>query len=360
VGTQVAYHVAQATLPGGVYELVEDPAGPLADPATGKRYRESYGGAGTGEGAGNGSGQGIVQVAVAAIDGTDVLLSTSSVLDDPVSGTKYMSPAQVSRSAAAAPGLPWVHPEILAGYLSGPAGQLGQRLVLTGELSLAGTAYQTVSVVDPTAGSYSLATYDVATGVLLQSASRTQSQTGGPAMLGTLELRGIRQAAFPGLGAAVPGWLTRSTTLRYAGSQRWTNTFDGSWQEFPATLEVTFPEVGPNWARFATRTAVTMLTEVEGSGEGIAAGAGPYWYDPTALASMTEGQVLDSDPVTGQTVTVSRAAQGASGPTVAIGVRLDGIEGETVWDVTTGVMLAQSSSTQASGIASQVQLQSMP
>jgi len=357
VGTQVSYEVAQATLQGGVYELVEDPNGPLTDPSTGKRYRESYGGAATGQGSGNGSSRAIIQFSVAAFDGTDVLISVTSVNDDPVSGTRYTGPAQVSRSPAATPGFPWLHPEVLAGYRSG---QMGQRLVLTGELTLGGTAYQTISVVDPTAGSYSLLTYDAASGVLLQSASRSQPQAGGPATLGTFELRGNRQASLPGLGAAVPSWLTRSTALRYAGTQRWTNTFDGSWQDFPVTLEVTFPEVGPTWARFATRSTVTMLSPVEDAGEGVVSGAGLYWYDPAALAAMTEGQVLDSDPVTGRTVTVSRVVPGSTGSVVVIGMALDGVQGESAWDVATGVMLAQSQSTRANGVSTQVELQSMP
>ncbi len=360
IGTQVSYHVAQATLDGGVYELVEDPNGPLTDPTTGTRYRESYGGTATAQGSGTGSGQGILQIAVAGFDGSDVLLSTSSVLDDPISGTRYLVPAQVRRSSAASPGLPWVHPEVLAGYRTGQTAQVGQRLVLTGELTLGGTTYQTISVVDPTAGSYTLMTYDAATGVVLQSASRTQSEAGGPAALGTLELRGIRQPGLPGVGAAVPAWLTPAATLRYAGTQRWTNTFDGSYQDFPATLEVTFPEVGPTWARYASRTAVTMLSEVAEAGEGVVAGAGPYWWDPTALAAMTQGQVLDTDPVTGQTVTVSQLAQGAAGPAVLIETRLPGVQAQSAWDVSTGVMLGQVVSTQATGIATQVELQAMP
>lgn len=360
VGTQVSYEVVQATLQGGVYELIEDPNGPLTDPSTGKRYRESYGGTATGQRSGNTSSAGILQFSVAALDGTDVLISTTSVNDDLISGTKYTGPAQVSRSAAATPGFPWVHPEILAGYRTGQVGQLGQRLVLTGELTLGGTTYQTVSIVDPSAGAHSLMTYDAATGLVLQSSSRTQSQPGGPAMLGTFELRGVRNVALPGLGAAVPSWLTRSTTLTYAGTQRWTNTFDGSFQDFPVTLEVTFPEVGPNWARFATSTTVTMLSPVEATGEGVVSGAGSYWYDPAALAAMTQGQVLDSDPVTGQTVTVARMAQGPNGPAVVISAILPGVQSESLWDVATGVLLAQSHSTQASGIATQVELQSMP
>lgn len=359
-GTQLSYQVGQATLQGGLYELIEDPNGPLVDPSTGKRYRESYGGTPTGQGSGNSSSEAIVQFSVAALDGTDVLLTSWSVNDDLVSGTRYLGPAQTTRSPAAAPGFPWIHPDLLAGYRTGHVGQWGHRLVLAGELTLGGTTYQTVSLVEPTAGSYSLVTYDVATGVVLQSSSRVQSQTGGPAMLGLFELRGIRQAPLPGLGSAVPAWLTRSTTLRYAGTQRWTNTFDGTWQDFPARVEVTFPEVGPDWARFTANTVVTMLSDVPSTHDGIAAGAGPYWYDPTALAAMTEGQVLDSDPLTGQTIRVSRVVQGPTGSAVVLSVSLPGVEADTAWDVTTGVMLARSSSTRANGIATHVELQSMP
>lgn len=360
VGTHMTYHLAQATLPSGVYELVEDPSGPLTDPPTGKRYRESYTGAVSGgaDGSGaTGSGQGAIQHLVVAFDGDDVLMTTSLFVDDPMTGTKVPGPAQVVRASAASPNGLWVAPATLAAYrTSGVPG----KLVLDGSLALGGTTYQTVSVVDPTAGSYSLLGYDAATGALLQSAIRSQPQDGGGAILGTAELAGIRRVSMPGLGAAVPAWLTPTTTLRYAGTQRWTNTFDGSSQDFAARLDVSFPEVGSDWARFTTRTTVTMLTDVEGTGEGLAAGAGPYWYDPAALAAMTEGQVLDTDPVTGQTLTVARVVQGATGPVVVIGSRMAGVEGETAWDVGTGVMLAQAVSTQATGITTHVELQAMP
>lgn len=144
-----------------------------------------------------------------------------------------------------------------------------------------------------------------------------------------------------------PAWVAVGTQLSYDVGQA---TLQGGVYEL----------IDPNWARFATRATVTMLSPVEAAGEGVVSGAGSYWYDPAALAAMTQGQVLDSDPVTGQTVTVSRVVQGSTGPVVVIGMALDGVQGESAWDVATGVMLAQSQSTQANGISTQVELQSMP
>jgi hypothetical protein len=64
--------------------------------------------------------------------------------------------------------------------------------------------------------------------------------------------------------------------------------------------------------------------------------------------------------VTGQTITVSQVGQGAGGPAVLVETRLPGVQAQAEWDVTTGVMLSQAVSTQATGISSAVQLQAMP
>ena len=366
-GTRVTHHYSVATLAAGTYELVEDPNGPLQDPVTGKRYRESYTSgaqAAPAAGTGTGSGDGFLEVTVAAVEGNDVVLSRTSFANDPFSGGRLIGPTTPERVAGDQVGLAWIRPDLLATMKTG---DLGRVLVLRGEVTVAGKAYQAVSLVDPTAGAYSFFAYDSVTGVMLFSALRMAAVDGAPApaQMSLTELRGVRQLATPGLGAAVPGWLAQGAELAYAGTHEFVlSPLDpmNSTQTSTVSWRTKFTQVGATWALYESSGTVTSTlgATTELAGAGAIGGTGPYWWDPTALAGMTAGQVLDTDPHTGYTLTVREVTQATAGPVVVIAGAMPGLQAETRYDTATGVMVGQTVAIESTGTTIRLELQQMP
>lgn len=352
-GTRLSYKSGGATILGdGGTRLVEDPNGPITDPATGTRYREEWT-AGTPQG---GSGyEGVTEITVVGRSGTDVIVARSGLVKDQMSGGWIASPSSAERVAGADVSLAWRHPDLLAA----DTGTLGGFQVLRGQVTLGGTPYETVTLVRAQPGDYAALWFDVTTGQLLQAATRSTSQNG--TTMSTLELQGVRQMTLPGIGGSVPEAIARASGLAYSGTATIVNPLDPSQpgMSTPIRTEVTFTDRGDTWTlQQASSVAQGIGTpSVNTSGTG---GIGPYWWSPAALATMTAGQVLDQDPWTGFTTTVSGVGQTALGPAVAILTTGNGIQGETQWDTGTGVMLGQTIQSQVSGITSQLQLEAMP
>ena len=88
--------------------------------------------------------------------------------------------------------------------------------------------------------------------------------------------------------------------------------------------------------------------------------SGPYWWDPATLATLSAGQVLDTDPITNLTVTVTSVDRGQLGPVVTITSQVPGTTLVSNYDVTTGVLLGQAINVASSGTSVQLGLQRMP
>jgi hypothetical protein len=264
----------------------------------------------------------------------------------------------------------WVNPEYLATLRTGDIGGL---LVLHGPYELNGTTYDTISVVNPTPGAYSSVTYDRASGVLVASTTRTSGSVAPVRLpgqdppraadaLGISRFVSTRALALPGIGSSVPAWVASTGGLSYAGETVITNPFDTSIQvRWPTQASVTFPEVGDTWASFQLRTVTDASgVRTEGGRDGVTGGTGLFWWSPEALATMSPGQVLDTDPVTGLQSTVGLQGSGPVGPTLDIETRMPGSFGRVTYDVGTGVMLRYQSQTQSDGTTIDLSLQGMP
>lgn len=362
-GLRITYSSAVATIPAGSYELIEDPNGPLLDPVTGKRYRESYTSNPQAAAAGGntGSGRGIDEITVVAVEGADVVLSRSYTFGDPISGARYIGLATSEQVAGDRVNGAWIRPDLLATMKTG---ELGNVMVLRGPVTVAGTSYEAVSLVDPTPGNYAFFAYDAATGIQLHAALRTGGLNGQPLQLWLTELLGTRQLAIPGFGSAVPRWLAARPELAYSGTRQFALIGDpmNNTQSDPMTSRTTFTESGATWATWSTtETASIPSLALPAQSSGATSGAGPYWWDPTALASMTAGQVLDTDPYTGMTIGVQELAQGSFGPAVVVVSAMPGLSIEARYDTATGVMTGQTVVSIDSAITtSTIELQAMP
>ena len=366
-GARVTFYSAAAAVAQSRYQLIEDPDGPWQDPVTGKHYRSTEE---TGEGIGGASGDGVSQVDVVAVEGNDVVLGLTMFGIDRGSGTLAVLPGTGAKLPGGAVDGLWIAPVILDQLQTG---SLGGLLVLRGAYPLHGTTYQAVSVVNPTPGAYSSQTYDTLTGVLLASTTNTagavspvqlpgQAPTQGASQLTISRFVSIRQLTTPGIGSMAPPWVATSPGLSYAGEYRWANPLDPSSGSFsaPMTADVSFTGHGPTWATYGLRTQVATPGATPGDSTGVSSGTGAYWWDPTALAGFTPGQVLDTDPVTTLTVWVTAVDRGQAGPVVTITSQVPGTSLVSNYDVATGVLLGQAIDVASSGTSVQLGLQRMP
>jgi hypothetical protein len=367
-GARVTFYSAAASVAQSRYQLIEDPEGPWRDPVTGKHYRSTED---TGESLGSASGDGVSQVDVVAVDGNDVVLSMALYGIDRATNTLAVLPSAGAKVPGGAVDGLWIAPQLLAQLQTG---SLGGLLVLRGDYPLGGTTYQAVSIVNPTPGAYSSQTFDSATGVLLASTTNTagatspvqlpgQGPTQGASQLTISRFMGIRQMTTPGIGSAAPAWVVRTPGLSYAGDYRWTNPVDPSSGSLtvPMSAQTTFTASGPTWATYGLRTKVELPGGATPSDvSGVSSGVGPYWWDPAALAGFSTGQLLDTDPVTTLTVSVTGVEQGPAGPAVTITSQIPGTTGQATYDVGTGVLVGQSITVASSGVAMQLGLQQMP
>jgi hypothetical protein len=355
-GTRITHHSSVATVQEGGYQLVEDPNGALVDPATGRKYSEVFTAlAATG---GTGSGEAFSHATVLALEGADVLIARTSYAVDAL--TRTFTPG--FSSGARAPGGQvadlWMDPAELATMRSDAT---GTRLVLHGPVTVNGATYNAVSVVQPSTTSYAYFAYEATTGILVLSALRIREGTNGPVDMSITELRGLRELAMPGVGSAAPAWVQVGAELSYRGNHELGNPMDPAQPPFisPVEMRVRFTDVGDTWALYDA----TISNPADGSSNvatGAAAGTGPYWWDPASLAAMQAGQVLDTDPVTGMTITVGPNGQGLGGPTVTILSAMPGIDVEASYDVATGVLVSHTTRSTTTGLTTSSSLVQMP
>jgi hypothetical protein len=212
--------------------------------------------------------------------------------------------------------------------------------VLVGDYPLDGTTYAAAILLSGNSST----TFDLGTGLVLVS---TDNAVGARApevlpvpVTGTQlqygRLVGIRQRTPPGTGAPVPGWLRPGTTLEYQG------TFTQG-IALPARTTFIYEDVGPDWARL--HAAFTVAPEAGGStvdSWAVSGGAGPFWYDPGALAGMTKGDALDEDPLLQMRTVVTEVAPWAQGEYVQILTEGPGTQLLFTYDRGTGVPLGYS------------------
>ncbi len=306
-----------------------------------------------------------------AVEGNDVVLSMATYGIDRATNTLAVLPSAGARLPGGAIDGLWVAPQLLDRLQTG---SLGGLLVLRGDYPLNGTTYHALSVVNPTPGAYSSTTFDTQTGVLLASTTNTAGATSPVQLPGQGPVQGasqltisrfvnMRQMSTPGIGSVAPAWVARTPSLSYAGQYQWSNPVDPSSGSFasPMSAQVTFTATGPTWATYGLRTQLSIAGVASPSdASGASSGTGPYWWDPSALAAMRTGEVLDTDPVTTMTVTVTDLGQGPAGPSVTITGSIPGTTGQATYDVATGVLVGQAIDVASSGTSILLGLQQLP
>lgn len=357
-GLRFTYYLISTQTSGDASVKVEDPNGDWVDQATGKHYRIVTV---EGDGTGGASGDGYVVYDVRAIVDGSMAVTTSQLGIDHLSG--YLVPGGSTSSVATGPNLDsvWMHPDVLAAALSSPPAGTS---VLTGNYQLDGVAYQAITLETDSANSYQLTIYDQATGILLTASSKnvatTQgtgggNPTGANTQLGTYVFKGVRQRQIPGLGGTSPSWVAQTPQLSYAGTYHFVNPMDpgSAAMDFGVTQQVMLQPALGQWYQYTSDVVVQMPTPVRSNASGLAGPDGHYWFDPAALAGLTQGTVVDQDPVTTEKLVV--AAVDAS--TVTFQDTLPGLDLVTVYDKSSGVLLQSQQTNAGAGTTITVQRQ---
>jgi hypothetical protein len=338
-GTRLSWYGAAASVRSSYYTYVEDPEGEWEDPATGRRYRRTEE-----DEMPTAAGHGVSQTDVLAVEGDDVILSTSLWAIDLETGQLSLVPLWGGRYPGGAVDGAWARPDLLAQV---PGGGTRELQVLRGTYPLGETRVEAVSFVSRAQGDYASTVFDAASGALVASTGRYKA-VGSP-VRGPLDdpegnvqimfarLVDVRERAVPGLGAPIPGWVSPGTQLTYSGQATVVNPFDpyGFSTGWPVEVVVTLDEVGGTWATYESTTATDFDGYVERSeARGATGSTGLYWYDPASLAAMSPGTVLDEDPIT----TAVLSVEATDGATVTLLTEAPGVTVRASYDVASGVL----------------------
>ena len=371
--TRLTYYQAAASIAMSRYQIVEDPSctsgpGCLTDPTTGRHYRRTDQGP-QAQDPPTAAGDGYSQMDIVAHDGAFALIDVNLYVIDRTFNQFSLTPlGRIRADAAVADGL-WIHPAELARL---EREGLPGMIVARGPYQIGETTYDTLSFWSEVGRGRFSYTYAVDTGLLVAANTSTAGATSpfrvanedppqGNTQLTMSRLVGVRQRSLPGLDGTRPDWLATGRQLRYAGTYNWINPIDPSSGNLTYPMEhvATVGDVGTDWAALSTRTLVPQLA-LDNTVNGITGPTGLYWYAATGLATMTAGQQLDSDPVTGERVNVTFVGGDGSGRNVVvIESQLPGVSSRAVYDLSNGVLTAYDISQASTGTTVSLQLQEM-
>lgn len=357
-GLRLSWYGEAASVQTSYYTYVEDANGDWEDPVTHKRYRQTEE-----DEMPTAAGRAYTQTDVIAVNGDDVILSTTMIGIDMENGALSIIPLWGGPCAGAAVDGAWVRPDLLAGVGSGGTTELR---VLRGDYDLWGRSVPSVAFMSKGEGTYASTVFDEASGTLIASTSRAKgagSPVHGPVdlpegnvLIAWTRLAAVRQRDMPGLTGRLPEWVRPGLVLRYTGSTTVTNPFDpsGFSASWPVEATVTIDEAGAGWATFASTTSVDYDGYVDSSYATGATGAvGQYWYTPEAIGELSEGDALDDDPLTGARLTVDQVGADA----VTLRLEMNGVSAASTYDRASGAMTAM---TLEQGVATtQLQLASI-
>lgn len=362
-GARITYYVSAASVAASRFAWVEDPDGPWVDPTTGKHYRRTDE---SGENVGDGGGDGLSQFDILAVDGDTVIVSDTLYGIDRIDS--MFTPGITVGGAVTGPVLDsvWINPETLD---QASTQTLPGTMVLRGQYPLGGHTYDAIGFATTDPAAYQSYTYDHDTGLLLIATTKIQGATsplsapGDPApkgntQLGQTILTGVRQRPTLGLDGSTPAWVGQHPSLAYRGTYTVGNPMapSSSAMSFPMTLAVTLKPLAGAWYTFEGISTVQVQGLQPAKTTGVAGPTGPFWVDPAALVALKAGQQLDTDPVTGETTTVTATDAGS----VTITSAMPGIQTVNTYSRTSGALLSTQTVQVQPGITVSLQLQSAP
>jgi len=320
VGTRFTWQSGDSTLEG--LTMVPDPDGIFE--RDGQTYSpQSTGGSG---------GVGLEQVTIVAADQSGLVGDVRTFLNVDlqnnlhVAGTSGVVVGDATRLDPY-----WMSPSVLAGLA---VGFDGVTTVTRGTRVFNGQQLDVVSIATQTSAGYSSSTYELTTGLLVFGGTMTPSpgttltQNGqvlldarGSVAYSHRQFVGARVVQVPWTAEPAPAWAAVGTSATYAGGT--TMQPDPSSGLSPLAgqqVSITYAFDRPAGAAAVLGRQVVQASTTNGVppteqvSDRVFASAtfDGLWIPPSALAALQPGQVLDSDPFTGQTVTFAGPQQGGA------------------------------------------------
>jgi hypothetical protein len=314
------------------------------------------------------SGGGYTQYAITCVDKDKVYVNAMTFTDmrafgfaDPLAGAHATSlPIAAELSDM------WISPAWLAASKSNPA---ENRVVEPVQWNVQGRRVDAVSITRLMKNGWDNHVYARSNGICLHCAS---SSTGaapdlkylaagdvpaGDTLLCAVDFVNVRDVKVPWLNEPMPAWCNRFTLLHYNG---WMGIPNSPLMGAPAPvgLDVTYKDSGPGWMAADTRGWMMVggqqsppVNMVIYSGRGQLDG---FFAGPAALSRLQVGQVLDQDPVTNVTTSVTQMGGG----TVTLTASSGGLLTTHTYDLQTGVLVATTKTDRQTHIVTQFNLQS--
>lgn len=361
-GVRITYYNAAAMVRTGGYKLIEDPNGNYENPRTGKKYRKTDEDPKAGD-EGWGSGDGFSQTDILSV-GRNAVAYNATLYGINRAGRNELVPVPGGAGVAfaAAPSDTWIHPAALARIMQVNTGDF---FILKGRVTFDNQPVDVLAIVNQGGGNWASYTYDLKTGLLLQSSTATKGQAapvhlpnqpppGGDVQLTYTKLVSVRQTKLP-VGGPLPDFVRNARVMQYAGTCTWRNPVDPSiGTDLPVSMSVAIGDRGPNWAIYKR----TVLMTINGAGqpEETTLAGGDFsqlWVHPRYLADLRAGQVLDEDPVS----KVKVACAGADQRNVTLSTVNDGAQAQFTYDRASGQCVAATIAMPSTGMTYRIQLQ---
>ncbi|OPX78906.1 MAG: hypothetical protein A4E45_01021 [Methanosaeta sp. PtaB.Bin039] len=328
-GTRMSYYSSSANVPDATEKYILDEEGDWVGLTSGKRYRreEVFGAA----------GHGITQVDVLSVDQRGSLLKITpwsySNFDGP------LVPLKQGYTASLAAGGDWyINPQVLAQLQDRRGGGL---TVLRMPYQIGAQTYNAIRIQTQSEAATFAKVYDLNSGQLLATFNAVTGE--GTTFAQAISL-GVRQMELPWLGMDLPGWLRQGASLSYQGTKTSQVPLASFENRIPLTVSISFTAAdqrGYTYRRTSTLSAsgFPSVSEQDAQAGGIGEPGGLV-LPPAALASLRAGQVIDSDDITGVTVSVVDIRPDYDGRnTVVIQAKNQAYSAQMTYDVDSGVMV---------------------
>ena len=334
-GTRMNYYSATANIPTVNEKFILDEEGDWVGQTTGKRYRrEDVFGA---------AGHGVTQVDVLSVENGLAALKINSWLYSSFTGP--LVPINQGAYVGLAAGGDWyINPVALANLQERSGGGV---TIIRMPYTVNGITYDAIRIQQESDKSSFAHIYDLQDGKLLATYNSATSSEG--TLFAYATFLDVRQMDLPWLGQNLPPWLRQGTIMQYDGTKSYEAKLARYTFPTAVSLQMKINDIGQRYYTYSQSgsmaasgfpTQYAQESQIGGIGQ-----PGGLVLPPDALASLREGQVIDTDPVTGIIVSVKDIGQDAAGRNEAIlQAANQAYSAEATYDIDTGATIAMSDS----------------
>lgn len=330
-GARLSYYSATASIPLAYESFVPDEKGDWVGVKSGKRYRqeEIFGAA----------GYGVTQVDVLYVGSQVAVLKVRAWLYSVYNGP--LIPIKQAASIGLPAGSEWyLHPAALANLNDRRGGGV---TILRMPYKIGTITYNAIRIQQNNESSSFAHIYDLSDGKLLAAFSSVSSADGKITTLTEAILIGVRQMNHPWLDQELPSWVRAGTLLRYEGTKSYEAIRAGTVMPASVSIEVRIDDATRRCYTYTQSASMCVPGfPTQYSQEKLAGGIGEpggLAIPSASLASLRQGQVIDTDPVTGITTRVLDVTRDDAGRDIVVIVsNNNAYSAELTYDIGRGLL----------------------